>query len=225
MLNKIENISANSSYKEKPTAASNLKEGNSAVHFHTTVTDSFSSSSAVKYLNLLKWKLKQFKLYTNGMVEIEFSIGDFSFFTKLFGPDYYSEVVEYRIQNENTLVPSNIKYEINLNFEYFKGSLSDLMESAELVYLKLLYNRIASFEDINEYMSSSSIISPIFFEGMTRELVKELSDIHKKLLFFLEKVTGNPQLPSSQGLSKELGIEAPKISFLGIQVFSEPSIK
>lgn len=218
MLNKIENISPNPSYKEKSNLSGNTKEVNPVIHLNINAADSFSFSSAVKYLNLLKWKLKQFKQSSNGMVEVEFSIDEFSFHTKLFGPDFFSQFVEYKIQNEHALRNNNLKYEITVKFEFYKAVLLKPIEIAELDYLKILFKRITE----NENLSSSSAVDlmniSLVLDGINGELIKELSDIHKKLLVFLEKVTSNPQIPASNGSAFTVDADLLQINILGIEV-------
>ena len=195
MLNKIENISPNSSYKEKSNYIGNLKDANQSVHLNSVIADSFTFSAAVKYLNQLKWKLKQFKHTANGQVEVEFSIDDFSFHTTLFGPDFYSHSVEYRISNDHALESSNIIYDVDLKFEFYTNSLLDPVKIADINYLGSLFERIVNSGSTNSLKLLELMKSSQLLDGISSGLVKELSDIHKKLLLFLEKVTGDAQFP------------------------------
>jgi hypothetical protein len=60
----------------------------------------------------------------------------------------------------------------------------------------------------------------LLLDGINGELIKELSDIHKKLLVFLEKVTSDPQIPVKTVSALAEDAELLQLNILGIEIGS-----
>lgn len=189
MLKRIENISPNSAYKEKPYQTISAKEAYHTEHIFLGNNDSSNFSDAIKYWGLLKWKLKQFKQNTNGLFDIEFSIEDFNFHISLSEIDYHSQSAEYTISAKEAIKSEDrtgiVKIKLNFPLRIF----SNPRETTELYFLESFFNRLSELKKINPYFGNNSDTKQILLHELEEGLVSELSDIHNKLILFLDKAT------------------------------------
>lgn len=197
MLNRIENISPNSAYKEKPHYPSINSEALHVVSNLISIYDSSNFSEAIKYWGVLKWKLKQFKQTPNGHIEIEFSIDDFNFKITMPEPYYKAQVAEFVVTYKQIDDSREIKKIVRSAIKFSPKVLSPNSNPVELFFLKALFNRILEFYAVNPQFEITSDTGQTLIDELKEGLVSELSEIHNKLIHFLDKVTDNYyKLPS-----------------------------
>lgn len=218
MLNKIENISPNAAYKEKPNYAMSTKEVSHTVSNIAEVNDFSSLSEAIKFWGILKWKLKQFKKNSNGKIEIDFSIDDLSFHVSLSEPYYQSQLSEYEIYYELGSLSDENKKKLKI---LIKSAAKESLLSAnptELFFLRTLFYRIFQFIAVNPDYEIKSETEQILFYELKEGLASELSDIHTKLILFLDKVTNNTFNPLHNHSDNQDELQSNEIEILGLSL-------
>ena len=191
MLNKIDNISAGSTFSNasKTTGANNNYNINFArrMDYH----DSVDFSPYLKYINQINWKLKDFKYIAKEKLYLDFIISNIQFqitidltgFNELEILDYFiakefdkrsfkkkitskilSKIGKLNYNQENLIVPFN-----NLNLFLQKAEESGLIGDTTLKDQYILDN-----------------LASDYLNGM----VKEFEQLDNQVLIFLEKLAG-----------------------------------
>jgi len=190
MLKKIENIASTAEFKNNSRFINGLHSLPGISSSKTNISDSLSFSSAFKYLSQLKWNLRSLEHTDSDDFLLEFSIGDFIFQTKVNIHDCHASNISYKIMNDNAIDSSNHKYQILLSFEFDPEVYAETVLSTKTEYLNWLYKKLATYESIILKNSSSPEVNDFFIDEVKNYLRYEISLIHRNLIFFLEKVTG-----------------------------------
>lgn len=189
MLNKIENISLNSERKETFKL---LSGDTSSISLHKKLNplDSVTFSSALIFLSQLKWKLKSFRHNNSGQIHIEFLIGDFTFKCLLEFPTAYSKQINYTISNQELTDINRLNHTIQIAFDYDQFVNTPMEGSIKLNFILLLFERVLSTEHIVNLHNLDTYYMERLTEDINNGLKEELNQIHKRLISFLEKLTG-----------------------------------
>ena len=205
MLNRIENISPNSSYKEKPNPTIKTKEVYHAISGITDTIDSSNFSEAIKYWGVLKWKLKHFRQNSNDHVEIDFSIDDFNFHTTLSDLNNHTMPAEYEVTYKEPGNSNENRRNLNILIKFTPREIASDTNPTELFFLRSLFNRLLEYYIVNPEFEITPEIEQILFDQLKNGLFSELSDIHNKLIQFLGKVMNNYQNLSSYSVVHSKG--------------------
>jgi hypothetical protein len=199
MLKKIENIASAAEFKNNSRYVGGLQSLPGFSGGKSNLSDSLSFSSAFKYLSQLKWQLKSLVHSENDEIVLEFIVEHFSFQTKVNINDCSSTNINYNIINYNDLSSSEHKYQIIISFDFEPEVYTEPSLSSSIKYLNSLFDKFASYNSVLSKTSNNSEINSFFLDDWYTQLRYELSLIHRNLIYFVEKVTG-------EVLSKKTGI-------------------
>jgi hypothetical protein len=215
MLKKIENIASAAEFKNNSRFVSGLHSLPIISGGKSSISDSLSFSSAFKYLSQLKWQLKSFVHAENDEIVLEFIVENFSFRTKVNINDCSSTNINYKIVNHSDLSISGHKYQIIISFDLEPEVYNEPLLSSSTKYLSTLFEKFASYDSILISSSNNSETNSFFLDDWRSQLRFELSLIHRNLICFVEKVTGEvlsnklkivPYIVSNEKLIKILEI-------------------
>jgi len=190
MLKKIENIASAAEFKNNSRFVSGLHSLPIISGGKSSISDSLSFSSAFKYLSQLKWQLKSFVHAENDEIVLEFIVENFSFRTKVNINDCSSTNINYKIVNHSDLSISGHKYQIIISFDLEPEVYNEPLLSSSTKYLSTLFEKFASYDSILISSSNNSETNSFFLDDWHSQLRFELSLIHRNLICFVEKVTG-----------------------------------
>ena len=190
MLKKIENIASTAEFKNNSRFINGLHSLPGISGGKANISDSLSFSSAFRYLSQLKWNLRSLEHNDNDDFLLEFSIDNYIFQTKVNIHDCHSSNISYKIINDDAINSSNHKYQILLSFEFDPEVYAEIVLASKTEYLNWLYKKLASYDSIILKNSSSPEVNDFFIDEAKNYLRYEISLIHRNLIFFIEKVTG-----------------------------------
>jgi hypothetical protein len=190
MLKKIENIAASASFKNNTRLTGDINALPMISGGKSSISDSLSFSSAFKYLSQLKWQLKSLTHTGNDEFLLEFIVDNLTFKTKIEVHDCKASNINYKISNEDAINTSAHKYLINVIFDFDPDVYSEAILNSSTEYLKWLFEKFASYDSILLKNSTDTEINSFFIDGAENNLIYELSLIHRNIIFFVEKVSG-----------------------------------
>jgi hypothetical protein len=199
MLKKIENIASASEFKNNSRYVGGLHSLPGISSSKLSLSDSLSFSSAFKYLSQLKWQLKSLIHTENDDIVLEFLVENISFQTRVNINDCSSTNIHYKIINLSSLNTYEHKYQVIISFDFEPEVYIEPLLSSSIKYLNSLFEKIASYNSILLNTSNNAEINSFFLDDWYKQLRYELSLIHRNLICFVEKVTG-------EVLSKKLRI-------------------
>jgi hypothetical protein len=190
MLKKIENIASAAEFKNNTRFINGLHSLPGISSGKSNISDSLSFSSAFRYLSQLKWNLRSLEHNENDEFLLEFGVDNLIFSTKVNIHDCHSSNISYRIINEDAISSSNHKYQILISFEFDPEVYAETLLASKTEYFNWLYEKFASYDSIILKNSTSPEVNDFFIDEAQSYLRYEISLIHRNLIFFLEKVTG-----------------------------------
>jgi hypothetical protein len=190
MLKKIENIASSAEFKNNTRFINGLHSLPGISSGKSSISDSLSFSSAFRYLSQLKWNLRSLEHNDNDEFLLEFEVDNFIFFTKVNIHDCRSNNINYRIINDDKIGSSEHKYQIQLSFEFDPEVYGETLLTTKTEYLNWLYAKFELYDSIILKNSSSPEVNDFFIDEAQSHLRFEISLIHRNLIFFVEKVTG-----------------------------------
>ena len=190
MLKKIENIASTTEFKNNARFNSEVHSVPLITGGKSSVSDSLSFSSAFRYLSQLKWQLKSIEHTENDELILEFVVEQLTFNTKVSIHDCKLSNITYKISNEKAFASSELNYEILISFDFESEVYSENILASSVEYLKWLFDKLASYNSMLLKNSNDPEINSFLIDGAEEKLKYELSLIHKNLIFFVEKVTG-----------------------------------
>jgi len=194
MLKKIENIASAAEFKNNSRYVGGLQSLSGFSGGKSSLSDSLSFSSAFKYLSQLKWQLKSLVHPENDEIVLEFIVENFSFQTKVNINDCSWTNINYKIINYTDLSSSEHKYQIKISFDFEPEVYTEPSLSSSIKYINSLFEKFASYDSILIKNSNNIEINSFFLDGWYTPLRYELSLIHRNLICFVEKVTGESLL-------------------------------
>ncbi len=191
MLDKISNISAGSGYST--SAKSNSFSGLIGAVYNKKIDshDSVNISPALKFLNLVNWKLKEFKHVINDKLFLAFLVSDIEFqisidllnFTNLFRLDY-RVIKERKGDNWNTRTIMDLESVLS-TIQYYEEPFLINFSALNVLFLRIFDSNI--FAEITEK-------DRYYTEELMRDIkfgIKEEFGFLNSFLFtFIEKLTG-----------------------------------
>jgi len=190
MLKKIENIASTAEFKNNSRFINGLHSLPGISSGKSNISDSLSFSSAFRYLSQLKWNLRSLEHNENDEFLLEFGVDNLIFSTKVNIHDCHSSNISYRIINEDAISSSSHKYQILISFEFDPEVYTETLLASKTEYFNWLYEKFASYDSIILKNSTSPEVNDFFIDEAQSYLRYEISLIHRNLIFFLEKVTG-----------------------------------
>jgi len=190
MLKKIENIAASAEFKNNTRFSGDIHALPVINGGKSSVSDSLSFSSAFKYLSQLKWNLKSLTRNDNDEFLLEFVIDNLTFSTKIAIHDCISSNINYKISNDNSIKNSPHKYQIIISFDFESEVYSETLLKSSTEYLSWLFEKFTSYDSILLKNSNNTDVNAFFIDGAENNLRYELSLIHRNLIYFVEKVSG-----------------------------------
>lgn len=190
MFKKIENIASTAEFKNNSRFINGLHSLPGISSGKSNISDSLSFSSAFRYLSQLKWNLRSLEHNENDEFLLEFGVDNLIFSTKINIHDCHSSNISYRIINEDAISSSSHKYQILISFEFDPEVYAETLLASKTEYFNWLYEKFASYDSIILKNSTSPEVNDFFIDEAQSYLRYEISLIHRNLIFFLEKVTG-----------------------------------
>lgn len=186
MLNRVENIALSHharndlKYSDKDHATSSRlikKESGS---------DSIIYSSALIYLAQIQWELKKVDINKPEEIIIEFACDGFVFKVKFNSKEAISNKVIYSIINSAFPSRESAKYNVTFTFTY---SINNLVSNKQtsLNALRTFFTKLNELD----WSFEEELKKKYYFElinGIEKVLHTELSEVHSKLLVFLENL-------------------------------------
>jgi hypothetical protein len=191
MLNKIDNISPGSEYSKanKPSGFSgNLAAG--YVH-QSYVHDSVNISPALQYLNLVGWKLKEFKHIAKEKLFLDFILSDIEFQTTIdlvsiekADALYYHVIKEDSEHYYKSKIISDLAVRID-NIQY-----DEEPTLINLSALNVFFQRIFKQRIYRELTQNDKYILDELVSGISSGIKEEFEYLNNQLFIFLEKLEG-----------------------------------
>ena len=191
MLDKISNISAGSGYSA--SAKSNSFNGLIGAVYNKKIGphDSVNISPALKFLNLVNWKLKEFKHVINDKLFLAFLVSDIEFqisidllnFTNLFRLDY--RVIKERKGD-------NWKSRTIMDLESVLGTIQYYEEPFLINFsaLNVLFQRTFDANIYTEITENDRYLTEELMRDIKFGIKDEFGVLNSFLFTFIEKLTG-----------------------------------
>ena len=204
MLKKIENITSAGELKSNNRYSASISSLPVITGQKSSISDSLSFSSAFKYLSTLKWQLKSLEHTDNEEFILEFIVDRLLFKTRIGINDSRSSDINYRISNEEVLNTAEHKYNVIIAFDFDPQVYSEAASASSTEYLSWLFEKFLSYDSILLKSSDDPEVNSFFLDGSEKKLQYELSLIHRNIVSFVEKVSG-------EVLSNHLRYSSPNI--------------
>ena len=204
MLKKIENIANAGELKSNNRYSASINSLPVITGQKSSISDSLSFSSAFKYLSNLKWQLKSLEHNDNEEFVLEFIVDRLLFKTRISLNDCKTSDINYRISNDEVLNTSEHKYNVVISFDFDPNVYSEVATASSTEYLNWLFEKFVSYDSILLKSSDDPEINSFFLDGSEKKLQYELSLIHRNIISFVEKVSG-------EVLSNHLRYSSPNI--------------
>ncbi len=190
MLKKIENIASPTEFKNNTRFAPGVYSLPNISGGISNSSDSLSFSSAFRYLSQLKWQLKSFEQTEADVFNIEFLVDNLFFVTKVSINNSKSTDINYKISDQKITGLSDHKYQTIISFDFDPEVYSQPAFASSVEYIKKLFEKFALYDSILLKSSNNPEVNSFFIDGDEKKLRLELSLIHRNIIFFVEKVTG-----------------------------------
>lgn len=190
MLKKIENIANAGELKNNNRYSASINSLPVITGQKSNISDSLSFSSAFKYLSNLKWQLKSLEHSDNDEFILEFIVDKLLFKTRISVNDSKTSDINYRISNEEVINASEHKYNVIISFDFDPQVYSAAATASSTEYLNWLFEKFVSYDSILLKSSDDPEINSFFLDGSEKKLQYELSLIHRNIISFVEKVSG-----------------------------------
>jgi hypothetical protein len=191
MLNKIDNISPGTEYSKAGRPSGFAGGITSAYVRQSYIHDSVNISPAVQFLNLVHWRLKEFKHVAKEKLFLDFILSDIEFQTTI---DLVSveraDELNYHIIKDgnetyfNNKIISDMAVKIE-NIEYGREPVS-----LNLSALNVLFQRIFIQRVYRELTPNDNYILDELFNGISTSIKEEFEYLNNQLFIFLEKLEG-----------------------------------
>ena len=191
MLKKIENIASAAEFKNNTRFTSGVPSLPAISGGKPNGSDSLSFSSAFRYLSQLKWQLKSFEQTEADEFNIKFVVDNLLFSTKVSINDSRSSDINYKISDQKITGLSEHKYETIISFDFDPAVYSQAILESSTEYIKRLFEKFSLYDSILLKSSNNPEVNSIFIDGDEKKLRVELSLIHRNIISFVEKVTGD----------------------------------
>lgn len=190
MLKKIENIANSGELKSNNQYSASINSLPVITGQKSSVSDSLSFSSAFKFLSNLKWQLKSLVHGENDEFILEFVIDRLLINTRISLNDCKTSDINYKISNEEVISTSEHKYNVVISFDFDPQVYSEPATASSTEYLKWLFEKFVLYDSILLKSSDDPEINSFFLDGSEKKLQYELSLIHRNIIYFVEKVSG-----------------------------------
>lgn len=205
MLKKIENITNTGELKNNNRYSASINSLHVITGQKSSISDSLSFSSAFKYLSNLKWQLKSLEHTDNDEFVLEFIVDKLLFRTRISLNDCKASDINYKISNEEVINTSEHKYNVVISFDFDPQVYSEPPNASNTEYLNWLFEKFISYDSILLKSSNDPEVNSFFLDGTDKKIQYELSLIHRNIISFVEKVSG-------EVLSNHLRYSSPNIS-------------
>ncbi len=189
MLNKIDNISAGSTFKNasKMPGANN----NYNIHFARRMDyhDSVDFSPYLKYINQINWKLKDFKYVAKEKLYLDFVISDIQFQINIDLTDFSAlEILDYFVSKE--FYKNNIKKKISSKILSKIGKLNYNQENLIVSFhnLNLFFQKVEEPGLIDGTTLKDQYILDNYVSDYLNGMIKEFEQLNNQVLIFLDKL-------------------------------------
>ncbi len=191
MLDKISNISSGSEYgKSVKTSSFNNFLGavyNKKVDAH----DSVNISPALQYLNLVNWKLKEFKHVENEKIYLDFIVSDIEFQTTIELPNLSGlSKLDYRVVKEKKGNNWRSKTFIELVSKLDKIQYDETPSLINFSALNILLQRIFDLNIFRELTAEDKYIIEELLADIKYGIKNEFESMNGFLFTFIDKLTG-----------------------------------
>lgn len=190
MLKKIENIASAAEFKNNTRFSPSINSIPVINSGKSVSSDSLSFSSAFRYLSQLRWQLKSLEHNEHEEFNLEFIVDDLSFKTKISLHDCSSSNISYKVSNELANSSSGHIYNVIIAFDFDSDVFYEAALESKTDYLNWLFQKFASYDSILLKSSSNPDVNAFFIDEVEKKLRYELSLIHRNLIVFVEKVSG-----------------------------------
>ncbi len=188
MLEKIENISRNKSYKRKRHSAGFDQIFNKQVEPAKNVKDSISFSPAAVYLASLKWTIREIEYSSPDNVNLIFFIGEFEFRTKVNVTDYFNEPRQL-FYVSRAEIGSNTKNKVTIKINVKKLLVKSLTTNSyvDVGVLREVFDRAKELKIIHNFDTNDSSMINEIQDGYEERLYNEFSKIINNIYTFINK--------------------------------------
>ncbi len=191
MLDKISNISAGSEFSRSvKTGSFNGLIGatyNKKINSH----DSVNISPALKFLNQVNWRLKDFKHIVNEKLSLTFLVSDIEFQTTLNLVNLQNIVsVEYRIIKERRGKNWNSNTYLDLISVLDKIQYDEEPFLINFSALNVLFQRIFDINVFNEITQKDKFLIQDLLKDIMFGINEEFNSLNSFLFTFVDKLTG-----------------------------------
>lgn len=191
MLNKIDNISPGSEYS-KANRPSGFSGGLAAAYVRQSyIHDSANISPALQFLNLISWRLKEFKHIAKEKLFLDFILSDIEFQTTIdLVTIETADNINYHVlkdgnqSNFNSHIFSDLSVKIE-NINYDKEP-----ELMNLSALNVFFQRIFNQRIYRELTQADKYIIDEFINGISAGIREEFNYLNHHLFIFLDKLEG-----------------------------------
>lgn len=191
MLNKIDNISPGSEYSKASRPSGFTGNLASAYVRQSYVHDSVNISPALQFLNLVRWRLKEFKHIAKEKLFLDFMLSDIEFQTTIdlvtierANDLSYHIIKEGNETNYNSKIISDMLVKIE-NIQYDKEP-----ELINLSALNVFFQRVFNQRIYRELTQSDKYIIDELVNGISTGMKDEFEYLNNQLFIFLEKLEG-----------------------------------
>ncbi len=191
MLNKIDNIAAGSTFSNASKIPGAINNYNINFARRMDYHDSVDFSPYLKYINLINWKLKDFKYVAKEKLYLDFLISNIQFQINIDLDDLNElEILNYLITKE--FDKKSFKKKISTKILSKIGKLNYNQENLIVPFnnLNLFFQKVEEFGltgDTNlndQYILDNLVID--YLNGM----VKEFEQLNNQVFIFLDKLAG-----------------------------------
>jgi hypothetical protein len=189
MLNKIDNISPGSEYSKASRPLGFSANLASAYVRQSFIHDSVNISPALQFLNLVHWRLKEFKHIAKEKLFLNFILSDIEFQTtidlvSIEGADdiNYHIIKEGKESDFNNNIVSNLSVKIQ-NVQYDKEEVLINLSALNVFFQRFFNQRI-----YRELTQSDKYIIDELMSGISTGVNEELKYVNNHLFIFLEKL-------------------------------------
>lgn len=189
MLNKIDNISAGSTFSNasKMPGANNNYNINLArrMDFH----DSVDFSPYLKYINQINWKLKDFKYVAKEKLYLDFVISNIQFQVNIDLTNFSAlEILDYLVVKD--LDKKNFKKKISSKILSRIGKLNYNQENLIVSFnnLDLFFQKIVESGLIGDTTLKDKYILDNFVSDYLNGIIKEFDQLNNQVFIFLDKL-------------------------------------
>ena len=191
MLNKIDNISPGSEYS-KASRPAGFTGGIATAYVHQSyIHDSANISPALQFLNLVRWRLKEFKHIAKEKLFLDFILSDIEFQTTIdlvsierADDQNYHIIKEGNESNYNSKIISDISVKIE-NIQYDKEPVLMNLSATNVFFQRMFNQRI-----YRELTPNDKYIIDELVSGISTGMKEEFECLNNLLFIFLEKLEG-----------------------------------